>query len=78
MTLTDELLAAVEADEKVCGLCQLLSVEDTALDGREKSALRQALSSKIGYRTIYKILAKNGHPVSQGQIMSHRSERHGV
>lgn len=74
MSLVDEL-QSVSADKGGCAVCKLLAGH--TLGALEKDALTQALSSKVGYRALAKILARNNHPVPEEHIRLHRKERHG-
>jgi hypothetical protein len=76
MTFADELTEVVKAKEEhyTCSVCVLLA----SLPESDADALRAALSSKVGYRPLAKIIRKNGYTTSDSAIMGHRSERHGV
>jgi len=73
--LSNDLQEAVDQRQppEGCSLCRIAS----SLDTDDYAALLAALSSRIGYRAIGKILRKNGHAVVDEHIRLHRTERHG-
>lgn len=75
MTFADELTEAVRSQDErhECSVCALLD----SLPESDATALRAALSSKVGYRPLHRIIRKNGHKASEHHIMAHRNERHG-
>lgn len=76
MSLASALREAATSPEKGCQMCSLFSAEKLTED--DVQALKDALSSKIGYKALGRILRQNGYTVPDEHIRLHRSERHGV